>query len=91
MTINLHINQTKDAVAVSMITNALFIWNPALAVKFAIQAGLYIRTIINLGTPKHDDFIRDAVSLQDTGCFALTELGHGSNVRDLLTTAEYNA
>jgi acyl-CoA oxidase len=51
---------------------------------------LYAKTIINLGTSKHRKYIEDAFNFNDIGCFGLTELGHGSNTRDLLTTADYN-
>jgi acyl-CoA oxidase len=32
-----------------------------------------------------------ALTMQIVGCLAQTELGHGSNVRGLMTTAEYDA
>jgi acyl-CoA oxidase len=42
---------------------------------------LYAKTILNLGTAKHDQFLERAKTLDDIGSFSLTEMGHGSNVR----------
>jgi len=43
-----------------------------------------------MGTEKHQGFVRRAVTLEDDGCFAMTELSHGSNVQSVKTTATYD-
>ena len=59
--------------------------------KFGVQFGLFGGSIARLGTKHHHDrYLRDAGSLVLPGCFAMTETGHGSNVRDLETTAHYD-
>lgn len=64
----------------------------SLTVKFGVQFGLFGGSILNLGTePHHQKYLRDTGSLKLPGCFAMTERGHGSNVRDLETTATYDA
>ena len=55
-----------------------------------VHLGLYIDTIQNLGTAKHRNLIDRAYKFIDYGCFAMTELGHGSNVAGLETTATYD-
>ena len=66
-------------------------WHPAAATKlFGVHIGLYTKSIINLGTKKHEDYIRRAFTLDDIGSFGLTELGTGSNVKGVLTTAKYD-
>lgn len=64
----------------------------SLTVKFGVQFGLFGGSILNLGTEKHHKkYLRRAGTLALPGCFAMTELGHGSNVRDIETTATFDA
>jgi acyl-CoA oxidase len=64
----------------------------SLAVKFGVQFGLFGGSIQNLGTAGHHmEFLEKIGKGECLGCFAMTETGHGSNVRDLETTAVYDS
>ncbi|MCK0145995.1 acyl-CoA dehydrogenase family protein [Arenibacter sp. F26102] len=63
----------------------------SLTVKFGVQFGLFGGSIEKLGTKKHHDrYLMDIGKANLLGCFAMTETGHGSNVRGVKTTATYN-
>ena len=63
----------------------------SLTIKFGVQFGLWGGAVANLGTRRHhEQYLRDTGSLDLPGCFAMTETGHGSNVRGLETTAVYD-
>lgn len=63
----------------------------SLAIKFGVQFGLFAGSIQQLGTKfHHDKYLKAVGTMEIPGCFAMTELGHGSNVNDLETTATYN-
>jgi acyl-CoA oxidase len=71
---------------------ALGMFDLSLVVKFGVQFGLFGGSILFLGTERHHDtYLEKVASLELPGGFAMTELGHGSNVRDLETTATYDA
>lgn len=63
----------------------------SLAVKFGVQFGLFGGSIQKLGTKRHhDQYLKAAGTTELLGCFAMTETGHGSNVRGIKTTATYD-
>lgn len=81
---------TGDLRAYGVIFEKLIAVDPSLAVRFGVQYGLFGGSIANLGTQKHHDKWLQAIACGDMlGCFAMTETGHGSNVRHLQTRATY--
>lgn len=64
----------------------------SLTIKFGVQFGLFQGSVQLLGTAWHHETFLPAISRGEMlGMFAMSELGSGSNVRDLETTATYDA
>jgi len=61
-----------------------------LNIKQVAHYALYLKTIKVLGTEKHRDWLMRGATLEDKGCFCMTELAHGSNVQGVQTTATYD-
>ncbi|MEM7110433.1 MAG: acyl-CoA dehydrogenase [Bacteroidota bacterium] len=63
----------------------------SMVIKYGVQFGLFGMSIMFLGTEKHHKKYLPLIgTLELPGSFAMTESGHGSNVRDIETTATYN-
>lgn len=64
----------------------------SFAIKFGVHFGLFGGSVYWLGTAyHHEKYLKDIGTLDLPGCFAMTETGHGSNVRELQTTATYDS
>ncbi|RKF53845.1 Peroxisomal acyl-coenzyme A oxidase 1 [Erysiphe neolycopersici] len=58
---------------------------------YGLHATMFLTTLRDQGTPEqHKLFLEPAQDYKYIGCYAQTELGHGSNVRGLETTATWN-
>jgi acyl-CoA oxidase len=61
----------------------------SLLVKCGVQFGLFGGSLYFLGGERHRALLADVASLALPGCFAMSEVGHGSNVANLETIARY--
>jgi len=64
----------------------------SLTIKFGVQFGLFGGAVMGLGTEKHHrKYVEPLIKTDLLGCFAMTETGHGSNVKGLETTIHYDS
>ncbi len=62
----------------------------SLLVKMGVQFGLFGGAVHRLGTEKHLPLLEQIGTVELPGCFAMSESGHGSDVRSLRTQARYD-
>ena len=63
----------------------------SLLVKVGVHWGLFGGAVLHLGSRRHHEaYLRRILSAELPGCFAMTELGHGSDVQAIRTTATYD-
>lgn len=69
----------------------LVIADPSLQIKSGVQWGLFGAAVLHLGTERHHKTLLPRIlNLEVPGVFAMTEIGHGSDVASLGTTATYD-
>lgn len=65
--------------------------DPSLQIKAGVQFGLFASAILHLGTEEHHKkWMDDTMSVKLPGVYAMTEIGHGSDVSAVGTTATYD-
>lgn len=86
-----HLGGPNDPGANLAAFEELVVADPSLQIKAGVQWGLFTSAILQLGTEEHHRaWIPAAMSLETPGAFAMTEIGHGSDVQSLATTATYD-
>lgn len=65
--------------------------SPSLQIKAGVQFGLFGGAILHLGnSEQHDRWLSGALDGTLMGSFAMTEIGHGSDVAQVATTAKFD-
>ncbi len=69
----------------------LVLGDPSMQIKGGVQWGLFGSAVLHLGSDEHHDrFLPGIMDLSVPGVFAMTEIGHGSDVASIGTTATYD-
>ncbi|GLJ54620.1 hypothetical protein SUGI_1173430 [Cryptomeria japonica] len=73
------------------VNECLGIYDHSLGIKLGVHFHLWGGAIRFLGTKRHHQkWLQDTEDFVVIGCFAMTELGHGSNVRGIETITTYD-
>jgi acyl-CoA oxidase len=87
-----HAGAPADPLAAVVTFEMLAHGDMSVTIKSGVQFGLFGGAVTNLGTEwHHNTYLPDITSMKLLGGFAMTELGHGSDVASIETEIVYDA
>ncbi|KAF9112668.1 acyl-Coenzyme A oxidase [Mortierella sp. AM989] len=83
--------QIKDPRLRQAFSNAMCLYSESYSMRMYVHEMLFRQAMLLFGSPEQQDkWMDDINNWRVIGCFAMTELGHSSNLRGLETTSTYD-
>ncbi|XP_030170157.1 peroxisomal acyl-coenzyme A oxidase 3 isoform X2 [Lynx canadensis] len=83
-------DMVRNPLSMLTLITCLGTYDWSLAQKFLLHLLVFGFTIYKSGSERHLEYLPKILNMEIFGCFALTEVSHGSNAKAIRTTAHYD-